>query len=156
MALIIPGRTTCKLCGEVIDETDDVIAFSAFVPNRDDPLYVFNDSAFHRSCFGKHPLAAQASEINQRLREAWNRPNRNCWHCKQALTDPDNSFATGYISQQGELSDFNFLLLHRSCIREWEGLRAFQKAIDSTLASGLWSDRTVLEALKDEISTSLS
>lgn len=56
MALIILGKTVCKICNEVICEGQDIVAFHGLVYGVDDPLYFFYDRAFHRYCFLKHPL----------------------------------------------------------------------------------------------------
>jgi hypothetical protein len=60
MALIILGKTPCPLCGEPINETDEMVGFPAFISNQLDPLFPFSDAAFHADCFLRHPLSAEA------------------------------------------------------------------------------------------------
>lgn len=51
MALIILGKSTCKLCNEVLQKHQELVAFPAFIADRQDPLYPYSDAAMHRSCF---------------------------------------------------------------------------------------------------------
>ena len=51
VALILPGKTECSLCDNVIMDGDDIVATSHFIADRNDPLWRFSDSAMHRSCF---------------------------------------------------------------------------------------------------------
>lgn len=51
MALIIRGKSTCALCGEVLEDGDDLFATTAFIENRDHPLWRFSDAAMHHACF---------------------------------------------------------------------------------------------------------
>lgn len=52
MALIILGKTICRLCNAVIKEGDEMKAFPAFVP-YDHKFGKFSDAAFHKSCYEK-------------------------------------------------------------------------------------------------------
>lgn len=63
MALIIYGKTVCPICGNVIKEGQEVIAFSPFILNELDPLYFFNDAAFHTQCFYSYPAASKAQTV---------------------------------------------------------------------------------------------
>ncbi len=51
MALILPGKTECKLCHTVIKENDKVVATSHFIADPNDPLWRFSDTAMHKNCF---------------------------------------------------------------------------------------------------------
>jgi hypothetical protein len=51
MALIFCGKTKCPLCQEIITADDEVVATSAFIADRNDPLWQYSDAAFHRRCF---------------------------------------------------------------------------------------------------------
>jgi hypothetical protein len=51
MALILLGKTECSLCGGVLKEDDDIVATTAFINDRDDPLWPFSDSGMHKACF---------------------------------------------------------------------------------------------------------
>jgi hypothetical protein len=51
MALIFLGKTECAICNVVLKEGDQIVATSAFIADRDDPLWQFSDAAMHKSCF---------------------------------------------------------------------------------------------------------
>jgi hypothetical protein len=50
MALILSG-SRCALCNQVYSETDELVATSAFIPDRGDPLWRFSDASMHKRCF---------------------------------------------------------------------------------------------------------
>ncbi len=50
MAILIPHKTTCVLCHDVIDSPDDVVAFPAFIPPGH-KMSKYSDSIFHGQCF---------------------------------------------------------------------------------------------------------
>ena len=67
MALIISGKSTCQLCGGVLAESDDLIAFPGFLPAAHE-LFVFSDAALHRRCFERDPRAAPVNALYARFR----------------------------------------------------------------------------------------
>jgi hypothetical protein len=50
MALIVKG-TKCALCDAPLDGGGALVATSAFIGDRHDPLWRFSDAAMHRTCF---------------------------------------------------------------------------------------------------------
>jgi hypothetical protein len=53
MALVIRGKSTCAVCGEVLQKEDRVVATSHFIGDSKDPLFRFSDAAFHQKCFDR-------------------------------------------------------------------------------------------------------
>jgi hypothetical protein len=51
MALIFAGESRCPICGEVINQDDEIVATSHFIGDDTDPLWRFSDAAIHRHCF---------------------------------------------------------------------------------------------------------
>ncbi len=51
MAIVIPGVTVCPLCRRAIDGPEDFIGFPHFIEDEEDPLWIYSDAAFHKSCF---------------------------------------------------------------------------------------------------------
>lgn len=51
MAIIIPGKTLCPLCDDVITESDEIVGVPHFIADKNDPLWRYSDAAFHRACF---------------------------------------------------------------------------------------------------------
>ncbi|KIA97325.1 hypothetical protein OA93_15490 [Flavobacterium sp. KMS] len=54
MAIIIEGRSKCKICGMTMSSQEELIAFPRFTINENDPLYFFYDRVFHKECFLSH------------------------------------------------------------------------------------------------------
>ena len=70
MALIIRGKSTCPLCGRVLEENADVVSFPAFL-KPEHRLGEFSDAAFHRQCFEMDPRSAEVSPLYERYRKTW-------------------------------------------------------------------------------------
>ncbi len=70
MALVFPGKTTCALCGQIIHDAMDIVAFPAFLAPRH-RLYRFADGAFHISCFANWPESQELERLYKRYREIW-------------------------------------------------------------------------------------
>lgn len=51
VALNFRRKTECSLCGNVIMDDDEIVAMSHFIADKNDPLWLFSDSAMHRPCF---------------------------------------------------------------------------------------------------------
>jgi hypothetical protein len=56
MAILIFGRSGCALCGEVLNQDDDIVATSHFIHDETSPLWRFSDSGMHRLCFSSWEL----------------------------------------------------------------------------------------------------
>jgi hypothetical protein len=54
MAIIIEGRSKCKICEKTMSSKENLIAFPRFSINENDPLYFFYDEVFHKKCFLNH------------------------------------------------------------------------------------------------------
>ena len=50
MALLIPGKTPCAICGKTIAEGADAVGFPAFIPPGHE-FEQYSDCAFHRTCY---------------------------------------------------------------------------------------------------------
>ena len=70
MALVLPGKTVCPLCGKVIEKGDEVTSFPAFLPSTHE-LSRFSDAAFHRDCFEKSPERSAVTALYERYRAIW-------------------------------------------------------------------------------------
>ena len=150
MAIVITGHTRCAICDEILKDNEEIGAFSAFIANRLDPLYLFNDAAFHRACFDRHPLAARATAIDKRLNE--NSKNRVCSVCHNQITSPDDYFVTGYLSEVGPLAEFNYLQMHESCLTNWPGCKRFEQALDTAVAHARLENEYTVRYLKEALS----
>jgi len=52
MAIIIIGSSKCSLCGEVLNENDEIILWKAFL-DKNHKLWQYSDSGMHSTCFNK-------------------------------------------------------------------------------------------------------
>lgn len=74
MALFIPGKSVCVLCGQPILKREEVACFPAFLPNEH-RFHNFSDSVFHEKCYETWPNREEFDQLYRRFREAWeNRP----------------------------------------------------------------------------------
>lgn len=60
MALLLRGRTVCKLCGRVIAVADPVVLFPSGLFAVNEPAFEVNDAAVHSACLDGKPYAADA------------------------------------------------------------------------------------------------
>jgi hypothetical protein len=140
MALVIRGKTICRICGKVIGKDDEVAAFPAFVGNQKDPFYRFNDGAFHQSCFEALP---ESEAFNRRYREMLEHSgpgHRACSVCGEQIMNPDDYFGFGFLTDAANdpLSEFNYVHLHRSHIKDWPVLDRAVRLIEELNQSGCW------------------
>ncbi|GAA1964174.1 hypothetical protein GCM10009838_21790 [Catenulispora subtropica] len=64
MALILLGRSTCRICGKTLNEGEDVVAFpSGLFPDSGDKKWVLNDAGAHRACLLSQPWGEQAIQL---------------------------------------------------------------------------------------------
>jgi hypothetical protein len=70
MALIFPGKTQCPLCGNSLQQGDDIVSFPAFLP-AGHALAIFSDAGFHRSCYENDSRHEEVSRLYQRYRAIW-------------------------------------------------------------------------------------
>lgn len=140
MALIVRGKTTCGLCDKVIQDGDEVVAFSPFVANERDPLFRYSDGAFHAACFWREADAKSAMERWEEVRER-NAPERRiCAVCGQRITDPDDYLGFGFVAESTEpVSLFNHLHLHRSHLSAWADLDRAAELLQQFQSAGKWA-----------------
>ena len=70
MAIIMRGKSKCRLCGEVLDASAQIVAFAAFLPATHE-LSRYSDAAFHAECFAKWSEREQFEKLYRRYQEIW-------------------------------------------------------------------------------------
>lgn len=139
MALFVRGRTPCGICGQVLEQDDEVAVFPPFVANRKDPLWRFSENAFHHACLKRDPLGKLA---DRRYRETLQRLGpgmRSCAACGREILDPDEYLTFGHLTDADHpLRQFNYLQLHRSCVPLWPAAGRVLALIEQFYASGTW------------------
>jgi hypothetical protein len=151
MAVIIRGKTRCRLCDEQIGEGDEVVAFSVLVANTNDPLWRFNDAAMHRKCFDHHPDSALATRRWEEARERMGPGHRPCAACGSEVLDPDDHFSLGHLTDDpsSPLFPYNYTHLHRSHIVEWPDLVKVMVLLEDLSESGAWGGGSLRWAIDE-------
>jgi len=150
MMLIMRDTTPCGICNRPLKHGDAITAFPSIVVNENDPLYQFNESAFHRECFESHPLAEEAME---RIRE-WEAkitPAHMCYLCGQRITNPDDHYIFPDTTRDhgSPFFEYNFAECHRECLRKWEMSPRILAHMKELRASGQWKGIGVDWAIAD-------
>ena len=101
MALVIEGRTKCRLCREEIRSASEALAFPAFIPEGH--LYSsYSDSAYHRECFSEWQHRAAFVSLYEAYRHVWeSRPaGLPCEEAAKWLQDSIRRvFSAGIVSE---------------------------------------------------------
>jgi hypothetical protein len=140
MALVIVGESRCMICNRLLEDEHQVTSLPAFVSNRRDPLFRFNDAAFHRSCFSADPLAGAAAERSANVTRFGGPGYRRCVVCGEEVSDPDDHFGVGFLTDDrtSPVFEFNYLHLHRSHFAQWDRADYFRQRLQAFLASEAW------------------
>lgn len=139
MAILIE-KMKCGLCGNPIMKGESTVSFSSFISNEAAPLFHFSDSAFHRGCFEKHPSARAVEARYAEVREQNKPENRRCLVCRRIITNPDDFFFLGCLTDDSSnpLYRLNCAHLHRSCLSQWPDLPTVSAFAEKQLESGAW------------------
>jgi hypothetical protein len=154
MTILLYGKSKCPLCGQVINETEPVYCFPAFVINELDPCFFFSDAAFHEVCLKQHPYGSSAIRSAEEYYSKVGPGKRKCVVCKEEVTDSDDYFLIGRLSDRNgdPLRAFNYTHLHKSCIPKWRERLRFIDAAKAALTLGVWKGRYLNEVI-DELAT---
>lgn len=142
MALLVRGRTRCVVCGEVINETDDVVSLPAFVRDRTSELFPFSDGIVHAKCLEADPLAQRAADLAQATVERLGPGSRSCEVCGEEVRDPDDYVTLGFLTDDAASSAafLNWLQFHRSHLHMWERLHEAIDALERLTADEGWCE----------------
>jgi hypothetical protein len=96
-----------------------------------DPLYFFNDSAFHIECLNKHPLGKKAIGFQNSYLSKGKPMNQICSIGQNKIKKPDDFVFTGLLTsnENEELYKYNFAAFDRSNIPKWKDRDKFVKEI---------------------------
>jgi hypothetical protein len=139
MALLV-NNMNCPICGGQINQNQKVIMFPAFISNKLDPLWIFNDSALHIDCFSKHPLSIEAQSRYEEFLKRNSPINRFCVVCKDKIINPDDYFTVGHLTNdiKNELYNYNYMHFHESCLQDWPNLKQFYQLLIVFNESNAW------------------
>jgi hypothetical protein len=122
MAVFIAGRTTCPLCGLLVQESDEAINFPPLFLNAHHDVFEISDSVVHRSCLERRSY----SQLAQAKLAAYNDrrgSTKLCKICGRVISNPDDYFSTGPLSddQGEEIARLDWFEAHSGCLRSWDG-----------------------------------
>lgn len=149
MAIIIKGKTKCPLCGNTLEEGQELVAFSPFVSNELDPLWLFSDAAFHSDCLDHHTRSSEAIARHEEMRKKTAPGNRACVVCKAEIEDPDDYFGLGYLvsNPRNPLYQYNYTQAHKSCLPRWHEFSHVYRMLQDLKESGQWKGSSLDDIL---------
>jgi hypothetical protein len=62
MAVVIRGKSQCRICGRTIDVGDDIVTFPSGLFQPTEPAFEVNDAGVHQDCLMNRAYAAIALE----------------------------------------------------------------------------------------------
>lgn len=137
MALIAFGVTRCSYCERIIQEGDEVEGFTVFVWDETDPLFRFNDAAFHRRCLQLDPLGTAAQVREAEVRRYLGPGSHVCMFCGEPISDRGDNIAFLHMADEGnELAWLNYVQFHRGCLPKWPNLAKAAKVMREAMANG--------------------
>jgi hypothetical protein len=70
MALFLEGKSECQICGRLIETSNDLKMFPAFLgPTH--PLHRYSDAIFHRRCFETISDRDEVERLFAKFRHIW-------------------------------------------------------------------------------------
>lgn len=132
MAIFINGMK-CPLCGEPMFADQSVRMFKPFVSNPDDPLVVFNDATVHETCFLNDKRAVAAERRYKAFLDANAPASRVCRASGKLITDPDDYFALGFLTDDPSepLHEFNWAHFSKDALGRWRERESLLALLDT-------------------------
>lgn len=140
MAIYIQNSTSCPLCGIVIKDESDVVAYPAMIWNELDPLAPISDALVHVTCLRSSGLRDAAEARKIAVQSVTGPGKRECRLCHHQITTPDEHLMLGHLTddQSSFLYSFNFAQFHRSCLGRWIDLPALIQHLMDFNTLGRW------------------
>jgi hypothetical protein len=151
MAILLRGKTECRICGDVIKDGDEVILFPHVVLNEADPLYSLSDAACHRRCVESDVLGARMMGLSTQFQANSGPGKRTCAVCGSQVGTPDDYLFIGYLGDGSDepLGQFNYTHLHKSHISTWKEAGRFLSLAKDAIASGKWQGSALAEIVRE-------
>lgn len=150
MALIFLNQTKCSFCSEVIRTGNPYDGFPAFVYSNRDPLFRFNDAAYHVDCLEKSEFKQQLDERMALRESVLGVENRQCLVCEKSLINSEDVFFLGYIAfdKNDPLFLYNYTVSHISCLPNWTDLRKLEQLVSDMRVEDAYDLETRDSALR--------
>jgi hypothetical protein len=151
VAILLRGKTRCRICSNVIEERDDVVLFPPFVLNEKNPLHELSDTACHSACVKEHPLGRIMLAAADEFLTHTGPGKRSCVVCGNEIRDPSDYLFIGYLADPStdKLGMFNYSHLHKSHIRDWKQAQVFLSLAREAITAGEWSGEALLEIIRE-------
>src|SRR5260221_9751445 len=96
MAIVVLGSSTCRICGNILFESEDRESFPNLTSNIKDKLYIFSDAGFHQKCVDAHPFGKMAREFADEGHKKFMK--KKCWADGNVITDWRNHYMIGMLT----------------------------------------------------------
>lgn len=151
MAILLRGKTACKVCGTVIQSLDEVISFPHIISNESDPLWPFSDTSCHIDCAKQSPEVLKLIAITEEHYRRTGPGKRKCQVCGEEILDPDDCLALGYLGDPAvdALARFNFIHLHKSHVADWKSAAEFLAVAQAAIDNGRWNGPYLAALMRD-------
>jgi hypothetical protein len=156
MAILLVGKTTCSICGNVIIAGEPTVGFPHFILNERDPLFALSDSSCHSACVNASPLGSAMLAATDELYKSTGPGKRACAVCSDQVLDPDDYMLIGYLGapSAGPLAKFSYTHLHKSHIAGWKRASEFLALARAAVSSDEWQGDALSKVIQ-EIEASL-
>ena len=140
MAIIFEGLSTCPLCGQVLDKSNEFIMTPPLTSNTKDALFVFSDAGIHITCLNGHPQKESLLYQMQQSDETRGAAKAICIVDGKLITRPDDFLTTGMLTSDlnEPLAEFNFIILNRNNKYKWNKRSELISLIEEFIQSGKW------------------
>lgn len=151
MAILLRGKTVCKVCGQLIRGGDEVVLFPHIIANEAHPLHRLSDASCHLDCAKK---SEDATKLVTLVEEHYSRTGpgqRKCQVCGEEILDPDDCLALGYLGDSAldPIGRFNFTHLHKSHVADWKPAAEFLALAQAAIDEGRWKGPTLATLIRD-------
>jgi hypothetical protein len=151
MAILSAGKTSCAICGNVIERGDEAMLFPHFVLNEKDPLHALSDASCHAVCVN----ADHRGQAMLAAAEAYSRNTgpgkRTCAACGGEIVDPEDYCLIAWLGDPSTdpLGKFSYTHLHASHVRDWKQADEFLALAKAAVEGGRWQGDALPKLMRD-------
>jgi hypothetical protein len=151
MAILVAGKTSCAICGNIIERGDESVLFPDLVLNEKDPLCGLSDASCHAVCVNADPRGPAMRAAAEAYDKNTGPGKRICAACGGEILDPDDYVLIGYLGDPSvdPLGRFNYTHLHTSHIRDWKPAGEFVTLAKAAIEEGRWRGDALPKLMRD-------
>lgn len=142
MAIVFINITVCSLCNSELKESEKIYSFPAFAANAGDPMFEYNDQAFHLDCLKDDSQGQKAIKLAEKFLFHTRTANRICVVSGNRIMNPNDYLFIPLLTSNAKekMYDFNFLTFDRSNTKDWERRQEFLSVAKQFRDDGKWID----------------